>query len=105
MNATPAPPATPAEWHIASVVVYSARKHTLRIADEVSALPHAEVHGLSAENGKLVVTLEADSASALLEQVQHIQHIDGVFSAALVFQCADTLDAMNEELSDAHRPA
>ena len=26
----------------------------------------------------------------------------GVLSAALVYQCADTLEAMNEELPDAH---
>jgi len=30
-----------------------------------------------------------------------IQRIDGVLSAALVYQCADSLDAMNEEISDA----
>ena len=33
--------------------------------------------------------------------VSGIQHIDGVLSAALVYQCADSLDAMNEEIADA----
>ncbi len=92
------------EWHIASLVVYSARQQAPRIADVVSALPHAEVHGLSFDTGKLVITLEADSAGALLAQVQQIQRTEGVLSAALVYQCADTLAAMNEEVSDAHRP-
>ena len=30
--------------------------------------------------------------------VTGIQRIDGVLSAALVYQCADSLDAMNEEI-------
>ena len=33
--------------------------------------------------------------------VSAIQHVDGVLSAALVYQCADSLDAMNEEIADA----
>jgi nitrate reductase NapD len=96
--------ARPAEWHIASLVVYSAREHMQGIAGEVSAIENAEVHGASLDTGKLVVTLEADSAGALMAQVQQIQHIGGVLCAALVYQCADTLDAMNEEVSDGHRP-
>ncbi|WP_235581942.1 chaperone NapD [Rhizobacter sp. Root29] len=36
--------------------------------------------------------------------VQQIQRTDGVLSAALVYQHADTLDSMNEEISDADRP-
>jgi periplasmic nitrate reductase NapD len=102
-----APPTAPpngAEWHIASLVVYTARKHTQRVAVEVAQLEHAEVHALSTDTGKLVVTLEAASADQLLAQISHIQHIDGVFSAALVYQCADTLQSMNEEIPDADRP-
>ena len=33
--------------------------------------------------------------------VASIQRLDGVLSAALVYQCADSLDAMNEEIADA----
>ena len=34
-------------------------------------------------------------------RVADIQHIDGVLGAALVYQCVDSLDAMNEEIPDA----
>jgi nitrate reductase NapD len=102
---TPSPKAPTAadEWHIASLVVYTARKHTQRIADEVALIPNAQVHALSAETGRLVVTLEAATANEVLAAISHIQHLDGVFSAALVYQCADTLESMNEEMSDAAR--
>ena len=33
--------------------------------------------------------------------VSSIQHIEGVLSAVLVYQCADSLAAMNEEIDDA----
>ncbi len=40
----------------------------------------------------------------MLSKVASIQHTDGVLSAALVYQCADTLEAMNEEIPDGDRP-
>ena len=60
----------------------------------------ARVHA-SSNRGKLVVTLEAHDAAAMSQRVSDIQHLDGVLSAALVYQCADSLDAMNEEIADA----
>ena len=63
-------------------------------------MPGAQVHATS-PSGKLVVTLDADSADEMLARVNGIQRIDGVLSAALVYQYADTLEAMNEEIRDA----
>lgn len=88
------------ELHIASLVVYSSPRRADKVADAVAALPGAVVHAVSAE-GKLVVTLEAPTSAEMTQAVSHIQHIDGVLSAALVYQCADSLDAMNEEVPDA----
>jgi nitrate reductase NapD len=78
---------TSAELHIASLVVHA-------------AIPGGEVHA-SAPNGKLVVTLEASSGDEMSRKVATIGRIDGVLSTALVYQCADTLEAMNEEIDDA----
>ncbi|RZS56731.1 chaperone NapD [Sphaerotilus mobilis] len=88
------------ELHIASLVVHTSPSRVERIAAQIVAMPDAVVHATS-ERGKLVVTLEASSAPAMSLRVSDIQHIDGVMSAALVYQCADSLDAMNEELPDA----
>lgn len=90
----------PEEVHIASLVVHAAPRRLPVVAERIRALPGAFVHAVSA-NGKLVVTLEAASADAMTAQVADIQHIDGVLSAALVYQCADSLDAMNEEVAHA----
>ena len=64
--------------------------------------PGARVHAASS-TGKLVVTLEASTADEMLSRITAIQRTDGVLSAALVYQCADTLEAMNEEIPDADR--
>jgi len=89
----------PQELHIASLVVHAAPRRLDRVAEVVAALPGALVHASSVD-GKLVVTLEEGSADAMAQVVLSIQRIDGVLSAALVYQCADSLDAMNEEISD-----
>jgi nitrate reductase NapD len=88
------------ELHIASLVVHATPRRVTRVGEAVAALRGALVHAAS-PNGKLVVTLEAADAGAMAARVADIQHIDGVLGAALVYQCADSLAAMNEEMPDA----
>lgn len=90
------------ELHIAGLVVHAMPLRLAAVRDAVGALPGACVHGESAQ-GKLVVTLEADGADPLLATLRDIQAMQGVVSASLVYQCADSLDAMNEVLPDADR--
>jgi len=91
----------PDEVHISSLVVHAAPKRLQRVEEAISMMPGARVHG-SSPNGKLVVTLDADSADEMLSRVCEIQRTDGVLSAALVYQFSDTVEAMNEEIPDAH---
>ena len=91
-----------AELHITSLVVHSTPKRARGVSELIAALPGARIHAVSPA-GKLVVTLEAGTAGEILSQVNTIQLTDGVLSAALVYQCADSLDAMNQELPDADR--
>ncbi|HEY6132515.1 MAG TPA: chaperone NapD [Rubrivivax sp.] len=88
------------ELHISSLVVHSTPRRLEAVAEAIASLPGAMVHASSA-TGKLVVTLEVPTAEAMSQQVSTIQHIDGVLSAVLVYQCADNLDTMNEEVADA----
>jgi periplasmic nitrate reductase NapD len=88
------------ELHIASLVVHSTPRRLDGVAAAIATAPGAVVHAASGQ-GKLVVTLEASTSEAITAMVAHIQHIDGVLSAAMVYQCADSLDAMNEEIPDA----
>ena len=88
------------ELHIASLVVHSTPKCVQGVSEAILAIPGAELHATS-PIGKLVVTLEASTADEMMSKLACIQRTDGVLSAALVYQCADSLSAMNEEISDA----
>ena len=86
------------ELHITSLVVHSTPGRAERVAALIAAIPGAIVHARS-DAGKLVVTLEAGTAGEIMSRITGIQQTDGVLSAALVYQCADSLEAMNEEIS------
>jgi len=89
--------------HIASLVVHALPLHVQEVIAVIGALPGAQVHAASAA-GKLVVTLEADSDGAMLDHIATIQRLDGVLTAALVYQCAESRAAMEEEVADGYRP-
>jgi periplasmic nitrate reductase NapD len=91
----------PQEVHISSLVIHATPARLQRVEEEVVLMPGAQVHGRS-PSGKLVVTLDAGSADEMLERVNQIQRTEGVLSAALVYQYADTVEAMNQEIPDAH---
>ncbi len=88
------------ELHITSLIVHSTPRRVRGVADVIAAIPGAQVHAVSSV-GKLVVTLEASSSDEMLSKVTVIQRTDGVLSAALVYQFADSLESMNEEIPDA----
>jgi nitrate reductase NapD len=87
------------ELHIASLIVHSTPRRVARVGEAVAALAGACVHAAS-PGGKLVVTIEAADAESMVARIADIHHIDGVLGAALVYQCADSLEAMNQEISD-----
>lgn len=106
------PPARSAEpeLHIASLVVHATPRRAQQLPARIGELPGAQVHAVSPA-GKLVVTLEADTADAMLAQIGHIQRTPGVLSATVIYQCIDSLEAMNQlipeehEVPDGHRPS
>lgn len=87
------------ELHITSLVVHAAPSRVAQVGAAIAELSGALVHAQT-PSGKIVVTIEAESAAVITDLVSTIQRFDGVFSAALVYQCADSLEAMNEEVPD-----
>ena len=87
------------ELHITSLVVHSIPTRVACVSESIASIPGAIVHATSPA-GKLVVTLEASTAQEMISKVVGIQRTDGVLSAAMVYQCADSLATMNEEIAD-----
>ena len=90
-------PAQPEEVHIASLVVHAAPSRVAPVAQAIRALSEARVHAVS-EAGKIVVTLETATSADMTAQIEVVRHRPGVLSVVLVYQCADSLEAMNEEM-------
>lgn len=90
----------PEQLHITSLVVHSTPRHVNEVSDAIASMPGARVHAAST-GGKVVVTLEASTAEEMMSRITGIQRLDGVLSAALVYECVDTLEAMNEEIPGA----
>lgn len=105
MSAHPSPALPPAspELHIASLVVHATPRRLDEVRLGVLAVAGAEIHGAS-EMGKLVVTLEAPTTDEMMARISQIQRMEGVLASALVYQHADTLAAMNEEIDDGNGP-
>jgi nitrate reductase NapD len=87
------------EIHLAGIVVYAAAAQIASVAAAVDAIPGARVHAAS-DAGKLVVTLEASGAGEMAGMNEAIRRIPGVLDAAMVYQHAESLASMNQEISD-----
>ncbi|WP_262030135.1 chaperone NapD [Microvirga sp. Mcv34] len=72
------------ECHISSLVVHSRPDRVQAISERIGLIEGAAVHG-GAEAGKLIVTLETDTESQVVERINAIQLLDGVLAATLVF--------------------
>lgn len=90
--------------HITSLVVHVRPARVADVDRAIAALPEARIHG-SDPSGKRVVTLEAPSAAAILDQVGLIQHMRGVINVAMVYQHVETLESLNTEVHDGDDPA
>lgn len=91
------------EWHIAGVVVHANPARLDEVRRAIDLMAGAEVHAVS-DAGKLVVTLEAPSSRAIAAHLEYLHRLDGVLSAALVYQHNEDAAAMTEEMSDDLQP-
>ena len=75
--------------HVSSLVVHCRPDTIDELIEKITAMPDAEVPEHS-EQGKLVVLLETDDESAIIERIGVIEHLAGVISVALVYHEIDT---------------
>ena len=72
------------ECHISSLVIHSRPERVSSIVESLGLIEGAEIHGV-ADTGKLIVTLETETESQVVERINAIQLLDGVLAATLVF--------------------
>ena len=89
------------ELHITSLVVHALPERHAVVSELIARLADAQIHGSDA-SGKLVVTLEAPTAGAILDQIGLIQQTPGVIGVAMVYQHVEPLESLNLEIPPVH---
>lgn len=85
------------EVHIAGIVVHVRPGDVAAIRKQIPLIPSAEIHAAS-EDGRLIVTLEADSARRTVDYMDAIRALPGVLNVVLVYQHAEPASALDEEI-------
>ncbi|OGI41193.1 MAG: hypothetical protein A2140_05365 [Candidatus Muproteobacteria bacterium RBG_16_62_13] len=75
--------------NIAGVLIHSLPGSTETVKHSLTTLPGVEVHAVSAD-GRMVVTVEGESADALADAFRGFNNMSGVLSAAMVYHHFDS---------------
>ncbi len=70
--------------NIAGVLIHSHPDSAAAVKRSLTALSGVEVHAVSAD-GRMVVTVEGESANALADTFRGFNDVSGVLSAAMVY--------------------
>ncbi|CAH2808464.1 MAG: periplasmic diheme c-type cytochrome, NapB [uncultured Caballeronia sp.] len=81
------------EAHIAGIVVHASQSNLENIKQAISLLPGSEIHATSPE-GKIIVTLEVRRLVDIVDQLNAIHALPGVYSASLVYQHHEDIEAL-----------
>ncbi len=92
--------ADPDDVHIAGILVHCRAGETDRLATSIDAMAGAEVYQRSPQ-GKLVVVAEAAAAKGVLDIIDAIRALPGVFNVSLVYQHAEPMASLAEALAPA----
>ncbi len=85
------------EVHIAGIVVFANAPTLNAVISCIQSIPSATLHATSPD-GKLVVTLETDSTKRTLDYMDAMRALPGVAHVALVYQHAEPLAALEQEI-------
>jgi nitrate reductase NapD len=74
---------------IASAIVHAAPGHADQVRAQLARLRGLEIHG-ETPDGRFVVTAEDTADGTAAETVLQLHRLEGVLSAALIYQYSDT---------------
>ena len=86
------------ELHIVGLVVTASSSAEAALCAVISAMPASTVH--AAQQGRLVVTIEAADTREMGRRMDAIRELPGVVSVLPVYQHCESLAVMNEEIGD-----
>ncbi|RME34749.1 MAG: hypothetical protein D6786_03925 [Gammaproteobacteria bacterium] len=85
--------------NICGVLVHSRPEAVESVRRQLESLEGVEVHG-TAEDGRMVVTVEAEEGRLVLDQLTRMRDIEGVLDAALVYHYDEQQDTELQSLEE-----
>lgn len=85
------------EEHIVSVIVHVQPQYRAAVEQSIEQLPGVEPITQDT-NGKYVLVISAQTAREVMVQIEAIQDLDGVLSAAMVAHHTETTESLNESI-------
>lgn len=76
-------------WYVCSLVVQAKPAKLAQVQQQILTVPHAEIHGVNENLGKIIVTLESDRQLALADRMDEIKNIEGVILVSLISNYID----------------
>ena len=74
--------------NISSAIVYALPQRSDSVRESLRALPGLEIHH-ERRDGRFIVTIEDGHGAAVADTVMQLHRLDGVLSAAMVYQYSD----------------
>lgn len=71
--------------NISSAIVYACPQRADSVRDSLRALPGVEIHH-EGDDGRFIVTIEDGRGASVADTVMQLHRLDGVLSAAMVYQ-------------------
>lgn len=76
-------------WYVCSLVVQAKPTKLAQVQADILKIPHTEIHGVKAEEGKIIVTIESDLQLALADRIEEVKEIEGVIVVSLISNYID----------------
>ena len=86
------------EFNICGVLVHARTNAIEKVKSSLEEITGVEVH-TATDNGRLVVTVESEDRRFVADTISSFHDIDGVLSAAMVYQFSDEIKATEGEMS------
>ena len=74
--------------NISSAIVYALPQRSDSVRALLRALPGVEIHH-EGDDGRFIVTIEDGHGAAVADTVMQLHRLDGILSAAMVYQYSD----------------
>ncbi len=79
------------EYNLCSLLVHAQADKSEQVKHHLQQQDGVEVHADTGD-GRLIVTIEAQSRHGIADQMMDVQKMHGVYSAAMIYQFSDDIE-------------